>query len=104
VRRALQRILLDSSCPGAPQARDVQFRLLAASGRDSAAAWVWDRMYDRRVSLMWERARLADRLGDIPTAVHYYRFVTQAWLHADPEPQSIVAEARAALKRLGEER
>jgi len=53
---------------------------------------------------MWERARLADRLGDIPTAVHYYRFVTQAWLHADPEPQSIVAEARAALKRLGEER
>jgi len=101
---ALQRILPDSSCPGAPQARDVQFRLLAATGHDSAAVWVWDRIYDRRVPLMLERARLADRLRDIRTAVHYYRFVAQAWLHADPELQPIVAEARAALQRLGEER
>jgi len=101
---ALQRVLPDSSCPGAPQARDVQFRLLAATGHDSAAVWVWDRIYDRRVPLMLERARLADRLGDIRTAVHYYQFVAQAWLHADPELQPIVAEARAALQRLGEER
>jgi hypothetical protein len=99
---ALQRIPPDSSCPGAPQRRDWEFRLLLATGRDSAATWVWDRIYDRRVPLMLERARLADRLGDTATAVHYYRFVAQAWLHADPELQPVVAEARAALRRLGE--
>jgi len=99
---ALQRILPDSSCPGAPQRRALQFRLLAATGRDSAATWVWDRIYDRRVPLMLERARLAERLGDRPRAVHYFRFVLQAWLHADPEFQPVVAEAQSALRRLGD--
>jgi hypothetical protein len=60
-------------------------------------------LYDHRVPLLLERARLADRLGDRPTAVHYYRFVLQSWLHADPELQPFVAEARAALQRLGAE-
>jgi len=100
---ALQRMPQDWLCPGAPQRRALQFRLLAATGRDSAATWVWDRIYDRRVPLMLERARVAERLGDRSTAVHYYQFVVQAWLHADPELQPVVAEARAALTRLGEE-
>ena len=101
---ALRRLIPDSSCPGAQQPRAMQFRLLAAAGRDSAAAWVWDRLYDRRVPQMLERARVAERLGDRPTAAHYYQFVLEAWLHADPELQPVVAEARAALRRLGEER
>jgi DNA-binding SARP family transcriptional activator len=99
---ALERILPDSTCPGAPQRRAMQFRLLAASGRDTEAAWVWDRIYDRRVPLMLERARVAERSGDPSTAIHYYQFVAQAWLHADRELQPVVAEARVALRRLGD--
>jgi len=99
---ALHGLFPDSTCPGAPQRRTIQFRLLAASGRDEEAAWVWDRLYDRRVPQMLERARLAERLGDRPTAVKYYQFVLQAWLHADLELQPVVADVRAALTRLGE--
>jgi hypothetical protein len=39
-------------------------------------------------------------MGDRRTAAKYYRFVAQAWLHADPELQPVVAEARAAITRL----
>ena len=99
---ALSRFLAlpDSLCPDAQQLREVRFRLLAATGRDHQAAAVFDGSHDRRVPLMLERARLADRLGDRLTAINYYRFVAQAWLHADPELQPYVAEARAALQRL----
>jgi len=99
---ALSRFLAlpDSLCPDAQQLREVRFRLLAATGRDHQAAAVFDGSHDRRVPLMLERARLAERLGDRPTAINYYRFVAQAWLHADPELQPYVAEARAALQRL----
>jgi len=78
----------------------VRFRLLAAVGRGPEAAAVFDRSHDRRMPILLERARLAERLGDRPTAVKYYQFVVQAWLHADPELQPVVAEARAALARL----
>jgi len=54
------------------------------------------------VTLALERGRIAERLGDRPTAIKYYRFVIQAWLHADPDLQPIVADARAALARLGD--
>jgi serine/threonine-protein kinase len=100
---ALSRFLAfpDSLCPDAGRLREVRFRLLAAAGRDSEAAAVFDRSHDRRVPLMLERARLAERLGDRPTALHYYQFVFQAWQHADPELQAVVAQARAAIVRLG---
>ena len=103
---ALSRFLAfpDSLCPDAERLREVRFRLLAAVGRGTEAAAVFDRSHDRRVPLMLERARVAERLGDRTTAVHYYQFVLQAWQHADPELQPVVAEARAALARLGEER
>lgn len=92
----------DSLCPNAQQLRDVRFRLLVAVGRGPEAAALFDRSDDRRVPLMLERARLAERLGDRPMAVHYFRFVLQAWLHADPERQPVVAEAQSALQRLGD--
>src|SRR5947209_7452241 len=100
---ALSRFLAfpDALCPGAERLREVRFRLLAAVGRGTEAAEVFDRSHDRRVPFMLERARLAERLGDRPTAVHYYQFVLQAWLHGDPEVQAVVAEARAAIARLG---
>jgi hypothetical protein len=97
---ALRGFLPDSSCPGAQQRRAIQFRLLAALGRDSAAAWVWERLYDRPVPLMLERAHVAERLGDRHSAAKYYDWVARAWHSADPELQPRVAEARAALARL----
>lgn len=97
---ALRGFLPDSSCPGAPQRRAMQFRLLAALGRDAEAAWVWERVYDRSVPLMLERARVAERLGDRRDAVKYYDWVARAWRTADPELQPRAAEARAALTRL----
>ncbi|MGH7615157.1 MAG: BTAD domain-containing putative transcriptional regulator [Gemmatimonadales bacterium] len=97
---ALRRFRPDSSCPGAQQPRSAQFRLLVATGRDAEAAWVWERTYEHPVPLMLERARVAERLGDRPTAIKYYRFVVEAWLHADPELQPFVIEARAALRQL----
>src|SRR3989454_4980913 len=100
---ALSRFLAfpDSLCPAAERLREVRFRLLAAAGRGTEAAAVFDRSHDRRVPFMLERARLAERLGDRPTAVHYYQFVLQAWLQGDPEVHAVVAEARAAIVRLG---
>ncbi len=100
---ALNRFLAfpDSLCPDARQLREVRFRLLAATGRSAEAAAVFDRAHDRWVPFTLERARLAERLGDRPTAVHYYQFVRQAWLQGDPEVQPVVAEARAAIVRLG---
>jgi serine/threonine-protein kinase len=103
---ALSRFLAfpDSSCLNARQLREVKFRLLAATGRDADAAAVFDGSNDRWVPLVLERARLAERLNDRATAVKYYRFVADAWLHADPELQPVVAEARAAIARLHGER
>jgi serine/threonine-protein kinase len=100
--KALTRFLAfpDSLCPDAPRLREIRFRLLAASRREREAAAVFDRSHDRWVPLVLERARIAERLGDRPTAVKYYRFVAQAWLHADPELQPVVAEARASIVRL----
>lgn len=102
---ALGRFLAfpDSLCPDAGRLREVRFRLLAAVGRGTEAAAVFDRSHDRRVPFVLERARLAERVGDRPTAVRYYQFVAQAWLHADPELQPVVVEARAAIVRLGGE-
>jgi hypothetical protein len=90
----------DSACPDAWQLREARFRLLAARGRSAEAAAVFDHSHDRWVPLVLERARLAERLRDRPTALKYYRFVTQAWIHADPELQPIVRNARAAIVRL----
>jgi hypothetical protein len=47
-----------------------------------------------------ERARVLDRLGQRDEAAANYAFVTAAWRTADPELQSYVREANAALRRL----
>ena len=51
-----------------------------------------------------ERGRLAERLGERETAVRAYRFVASAWIHADPELQPYVTQARRAFERLGADR
>jgi hypothetical protein len=50
-----------------------------------------------------ERARAAERSGQREHAARDYRYVAEAWRHADPQLQPYVAEARGALERLTQE-
>ncbi len=90
----------DSICDSRPHV-EALFQVLVAVGREQEATTVFDWRHDRWVPWVLARARLAERLGDRATAIHYYQFVRQAWLHADPELQPIVAEALTAIQRLG---
>jgi hypothetical protein len=47
-----------------------------------------------------DRARIAEHLADTAMAVNRYRFVAEAWFHADSTLQPYVAEASSALTRL----
>ena len=81
-------------------------QLLVAHGRDREAAALLDqalccaRNSPLEVVLELDRARLAERLGDVPRAIEGYRYVVDMWRYADPELQPFVAEARQALGRL----
>ena len=58
--------------------------------------------WDPAEGLWWvERGRVAERLGERQQALQAYGFLTALWRNADPELQPYVAEAGAALKRLG---
>ena len=48
-----------------------------------------------------ERARVNERLGNRDKAIQNYAFVARVWARADSALQPVVAEARAALRRLG---
>jgi len=50
-----------------------------------------------------ERGRVNERLGNRQRAIEGYSMVVQAWRNPDPELESFVAEARAALERLNAE-
>jgi serine/threonine-protein kinase len=83
-------------------------QLLAAAGRDREAAQLLDRepssfIDPTHVIRQLERGRVHERLGNRETAIEAYRFVADAWIHANPELQPFVEEAKAALKRLGGE-
>jgi hypothetical protein len=63
--------------------------------------WRWDAVDDPVFVLATlELGRLAERLGERAKAIEDYRFVSAVWRRADPELQSYVAEAHAALDRL----
>jgi eukaryotic-like serine/threonine-protein kinase len=49
-------------------------------------------------------ARAAERAGDRKTAIDAYARIEDTWLHADPELQPAVKEARAALTRLSSDK
>jgi hypothetical protein len=79
--------------------------LLAARGEDRAAAAILDQWVPQNngglaVYGLLIRARIAERLGDLPTARRAYRHVADSWRHADPELAKYVAEAQAGLARL----
>src|SRR5437899_1156390 len=106
----------DSLCPGhvsyeadaaSPFLPLTRFRLLHATGRDREAVGLLDNDFPG-ISATWVRGvfdagRIADRRGDRQAATRCYRFVAEVWRNADPELRPYVAEARAALARLGAE-
>jgi serine/threonine-protein kinase len=81
-------------------------RLLAArDSLDAASAvlsqWIGEDAMAREVPMALDRARVADRRGDRERAIAAYRWVVGAWRRGDEAVQPLVAEARAALARLG---
>ncbi len=101
--------LPDSLCPGCGYQRLASAQLLEARGREREAASLLDREIGPSPPSLndpvWalERARVNERLGNRAKALASYSFVAAVWMHADPELQPYVAEARAALKRLSTE-
>jgi len=88
-------------------------RLLMATGDLRRAAQqlasdlpgAYELIFPRPSEVLWafERGRVNERLGNREQSRAAYSFVADAWIHADPELQPYVAEANAALKRLGAE-
>jgi serine/threonine-protein kinase len=115
---ALRRVLAlpDSVFAGDWRVRLLKFQLLAAAGRDSDAAAVFDAAVLPATSPLWvlgvlERGRLGERRSqrdpeagtrtiERVRAAECYQFVANVWRHADPELQRYAAEARAGLERL----
>jgi eukaryotic-like serine/threonine-protein kinase len=112
---ALRRFtqLPESLCSGAVclPSRLTKAELLSAQGQDREAAIVlhrdpgWTDRTPQLVEVFWllERGRVAERLNDREQALRSFHTVADAWLHADPELQPYVAEARAAIQRLSGE-
>ena len=102
------RIAPDTVCISCVTDRLTEAQLLAARGRDAeAAALLGPRLARNPVILeplvALERGRVLERLGDRAGAVAAFGFVVSIWHDADPVLQPYVAEARAALVRLGGE-
>jgi eukaryotic-like serine/threonine-protein kinase len=105
--------LPDSACFGACTIDDlVHVQLLAARGRLADARRRLERppvgfspgLLPIEVLRGLERGRVYERLGDREEAIAGYSLVVEAWRNADPELQTYVDEARAALARLGGEK
>jgi len=100
----------DSLCPDCVLDELRKGQLLALAGRNREAGELLDREPHNQMpmplsTVFWplERGRVDERLGKKDEAIVAYRFVADVWRDADPELQPYVAEARAALKRLGGE-
>ncbi len=88
----------------------LRVRILEARGANREAAKLLDQVphspaFISALDGMWalEGGRVYERLGQTNKAITNYQFVADVWRYADPELQLYVAEAKAALKRLGAE-
>ncbi|HJS47914.1 MAG TPA: hypothetical protein VJ773_08010, partial [Gemmatimonadales bacterium] len=73
--------------------------LLDLWGMEAGASFAGSLATPSAVLASLERARVAEHLADTATARRKYRFVADAWRHADPQLQPFVAEARAGMGR-----
>jgi serine/threonine-protein kinase len=99
----------DSICPfeGCYPVWYTKAQLLGAVGRDRDAMRILQHEYvdvdPTRTLWRYERAKVAERLGERDQAARDYAYVAAAFQHADSSLQPIVRESRAALGRLGGE-
>jgi serine/threonine-protein kinase len=104
---ALQLLLTlpDSLCHACGLSELPTAQLLEAKGRDREALALLNTMgVDNNIYVLlmtFERARVADRLGEKAIAIDGYLQVAESWAPGDSAFQPYVAASRAALKRLG---
>jgi eukaryotic-like serine/threonine-protein kinase len=96
----------DSLCEMCAVPRYEYASVLASRGRlREAASILADRpsLLPSALDVLWalERARVAERLRDLPTARQSYAVVVAAWSGGDDDLAPIVDDARRALVRLG---
>jgi serine/threonine-protein kinase len=100
--------LPDSVCHACGWSWITQAQLLASQGKYAAAAAVLDETGVLNVPLgtlaEFERARVAEKLGDKARARDGYAFVAGMWHNGDPFFKRYADEARVGLKRLSEDK
>ena len=98
----------DSSCHSCGWQFITQAQLLSALGRNAEAAAVLDEtgVFNGPIGTLaeFERARVAEKLGDKARARDGYAFVAGMWQRGDPFFKRYADEASAALKRLSDDR
>ena len=99
--------LPDSLCHECGWSWLTRAQLLESQGRDAEAAALLDQVgvlnSPMGVLTEFERARIAEKLGDKARARNGYAFVAGMWEHGDPFFARYAADSRAALKRLSGE-
>ena len=99
--------LPDSVCHGCGWWWITQAQLLASQGKHAEAAAVLDEVSVLNAPLgtiaEFERARVAEKLGDKARARDGYAFVAGLWQNGDPFFKQYAEQARAGLKRLSDE-
>jgi eukaryotic-like serine/threonine-protein kinase len=100
--------LPDSVCHGCGWSWLTQAQLLASQGKNAEAAAVLDEVGVLNSPLgtlaEFERARVAEKLGDKPRARDGYAFVAGMWQHGDPFFKRYADDASAGLKRLSDDK
>jgi hypothetical protein len=99
--------LPDSLCHECGWSWLTRAQLLESQGRNAEAAAVLDQVgvlnSPMGVLSEFERARVAEKLGDKARARDGYAFVAGMWEHGDPLFAQYAADSRAGLKRLSGE-
>ena len=98
----------DSVCHACGWAWITQAQLLSTLGKNAEAAAVLDEVgvFNSPLGTLaeFERARVAEKLGDKVRARDGYAFVAGMWQHGDPFFKRYSDEASAGLKRLSDDR